>query len=268
MLNSIKLRISTPFLAVTRLPKANIFVSSILLLLTLFMCPVAMSKTLNIVTIQLAPFGFFTADKKPTGMMYEIGNLIAEEAGIAYKNKVLPYARTSNAVANGEADFVLRFTNEQLSQDAIQVVSVVAMRNIVVGLAGTEYRSLEDLHGKTVANLRDAAFDKDFSADKQIIKVDTKEYNQGLKMMFKRRVDGIVGSNVGIYYTAHTMNYSPSQLGEPLYLSTKHFWLHYSKRNTDEKIIAALKAATIKLQEQGLIQQIVEKYMGEFKLSH
>lgn len=242
----------------------QLFSAAVLLIAFFHPLPV-MSKTLRIATIEVAPFGFFTADKKPTGMMYEIGNLIAEEAGMAYTNKILPYARTPHVVISGEADFVLRYTNELLSNETIQVVSVIPMRNIVVGVTGVEYSSFSDLHGKTVASVRGAVFDDDFTADTQIIKNNTSDYIQGLKMLFNKRLDGIVGSRVGIYYTANKMGYSPEQFGIPLVLNTRHFWLHFSKKNADEKTITKLKAATIRLQEKGLIKKIIDKYMSQTK---
>ena len=223
----------------------------------------AQSKTLNIATIDVAPFGFYTADNQPSGMMYEISNLIAEEAGIAYTNKILPYARTPYALKVGDSDFVLRYTNQQLSEEALQVVSVVPMQNIIVGLASNRYESLSDLHGKTVASVRGAVFDKKFTADTKIFKTDTNDYDQALKMLFNKRLSGVIGSRVGIYYTVHKLNYSYDQLGEPLLLNTKHFWLHFSKVNADQETIVKLKAATLKLQESGLINKIVDKYMGQ-----
>jgi polar amino acid transport system substrate-binding protein len=230
MLKKIEYRVSIPFSAARFYQTAHFFISVSVLLITLLASPNSMAKTLNIATINLAPFGFYTEDKKPTGMMFEISNLIAEEAGMGYHNKILPYARTSHEVANGDSDFVLRYTNKKLTEDAIQVVSVVTMRNIVIGLAGIEYKSLSDLHGKTVASLRGAVFDKAFSDDSEIIKNETHDYKQGLMMLFNNRLDAVIGSNVGIYYTALKMNYHPEQLGKPLLLSTKHFWLHFSKK--------------------------------------
>lgn len=41
-----------------------------------------------------------------TGMMYEIGNLIAAEAGFTYTNEIIPYARTVLVVASGDADLL------------------------------------------------------------------------------------------------------------------------------------------------------------------
>lgn len=257
-----------PVVTAIYLKSTRFFALALILLAVLITSSATMSQTLKIVTIQLSPFGFMTEDNKPTGMMYEISNLIAKEAGLSYENRIVPYVRTSYAVANGTADFVLRFTNKQLQKDAIQVVSVVAMQNIVVGLAGSEYRSLSDLHGKTVANLKGAIFDKQFTADVQILKYDVRDYGQGLKMLFaKREIDGVIGSNVGVYYSALKLGYSPNQLSKPLALSSKHFWLHFSKKNEDKIVIAALKDAIERLKEKGAIKKIINKYIGDFTLS-
>ncbi len=63
-----------------------IFALAIALLLA---CP-GMSQSLKIETIHGPPWGFTVSDGKVTGMMYEIGNLIAKEAGFTYTNSLAP----------------------------------------------------------------------------------------------------------------------------------------------------------------------------------
>ncbi len=53
------------------------------------------ARPLKIETIESAPFGYIDDQGKPAGIMYEIGNRIAEEAGMEYVNSIVPYARTS-----------------------------------------------------------------------------------------------------------------------------------------------------------------------------
>lgn len=241
------------------------YVFYIIALMVIVFSTSASAKTLNIVTIELAPFGFFTSNNQSSGMMFEISNLIAEEAGLDYRNRVVPYARSSQEVASGSADFVLRFSNEVLEQHAIQVAAVVEMKNIVIGRSGTEYKALTDLHGKRVANLQGAVFDKAFQRDQQILKYDVKDYGVGLKMMFADRgIDGVIGSHVGVFYTALKMGISPNNLGMPLELSSQNFWLHYSKATADEKTISALKSAIQRLQERGAFTEVIDKYLGDY----
>ena len=227
----------------------------------------AVGHTLKIDTIAVAPFGFTGADGKPTGMMYEIGNRIAEEAGFKHTNDIIPYARTIIDLESGAADFVLRFTNEQLPQIAVQVATVVTMPTIVVGLAGSRYKSLNDLHGKSVGQLRGGKFDDKFDADSAITKYEANDYIQIMRMLAAKRLDAGIGSSVGVYYSANSVGIKPEELGAPLVLSSKDFILHFSKKNADPKTTQALKAAVEKLNKQGEIKKIINKYMGDYKWS-
>ena len=116
-----------------------------------------LARDLRIVTIESAPFGFFEANGQPSGMMWEIGNLIAAEAGFTATNQIIPYARTVLVVENGEADFVLRYGSAELSAAAIQVAPVLSLPTIIVGKPSSPFKSLKDLRGKTVGTPRGGA---------------------------------------------------------------------------------------------------------------
>lgn len=247
--------------------KKNIFLKKILVIMIIFSFSVVAvnAKTLKIDTIDVAPFGFLDKDGKPTGMMYEISNRIAEEAGMQYSNDIVPYPRTILDLESGSADFVLRFNNEKLPQIAVPVISIIAMPTIVVGKSSTNFKSLEDLHGKTVGLLRGGKFDDKFDADTAIKKYDAKDYEQILKMIMVDHLDAGIGSNVGLYYSASKAGIKQADLGQPLVLSSKDFILHFSKKTADQKTMDALKAAVERLQKQDEIKKIINKYMGDYK---
>jgi len=226
--------------------------------------PCAFAKELRIVTIDSAPFGFRTADGKPTGMIYEISNLIAEEAGFTYTNEILPYARTVHAVGSGDADFVIRYGNAELESVAVQVVRVLSLPTIVVGHPSAKFESLNDLHGKTVGIPRGGRFDDAFQADTAILKYPVADYAQTVKMLTARRLDAGIGSSVGLYYNAHLLGIKKEQLGKPLVLSTQHFELHFSKKREDPETIAALRSAVARLEKRNAIKAIVNKYLSSF----
>ncbi|MEO7107649.1 MAG: transporter substrate-binding domain-containing protein [Rhodoferax sp.] len=222
------------------------------------------AQTLRIETIEVTPFGFTDSDGKPTGMMFEIGNRIAEEAGLKYTNHIVPYARTVADLEGGTADLVLRYSNEKLTRVAIQVVSVVTMPTIIVGPAGVSYPSLDALHGKTVGMVSGGRFDDKFDSDVDIKKYEVHDYVPILKMLVAQRIDGAIGSSVGIYYSAMRAGIAKGQLGTPLILSNKDFVLHQSKKTADPTTMRALKTAVERLNRQGEIRKIVNKYMGEY----
>lgn len=247
--------------------KKSAIISMIFLIVSVFLLITnsAFARVLKIDTIDVAPFGFIDKDGKPTGMMYEISNRIAEEAGMKYTNDIVPYPRTILDLESGNADFVLRFNNEKLPQIAIPVISIITMPTIIVGKSSSNFKSLEDLRGKTVGLLRGGKFDDRFDADTAIKKYDAKDYEQILKMVMVDHLDAGIGSNVGIYYSANKAGIKQESLSKPLVLSTKDFILHFSKKNADQNTIDALKAAVEKLQKQNDINKIINKYMGDYK---
>jgi ABC-type amino acid transport substrate-binding protein len=226
--------------------------------------PCAHAKELRIVTIESAPFGFVGDDGKPTGMMYEIGNLIATEAGFTYTNQITPYARTALVVAAGQADFVLRYGSAELAAGAIPVVGVLSLPTIVVGKPSSRFRSLADLRGKTVGTPRGGFFDEAFQADTEILKYPVADYSQMLKMMVRDRLDAAMGSSIGLYYNAYLLGITKEQLGEPLILSTQTFELHFSKKTANEETTTALKNAVARLNKRNEIKKIINKYVGAF----
>lgn len=222
------------------------------------------AKELRIVTIESAPFGFVGKDGKPTGMMFEIGNLIATEAGFTYTNQITPYARSANTVARGDADFVLRYRSAELAEGAIPVAGVLSLPTIVVGKPELKLRTLANLRGKWVGMPRGGRFDDAFDAESEIQKYQVSDYSQMLKMLMNDRIDAALGSSIGLFYNAYLLGIKKEQLGKPLVLSTQTFELHFSKKTADDETIAALKVAVARLKSRNEIRKVVDKYLNSF----
>lgn len=220
----------------------------------------AMGETLKIITIHGPPWGFIGADGKPTGIMYEIGNRIAEEAGFDHTNNLVPYPRTAVEIEHGSADFILRFGNDQMERDAVPVASIVAMPIILIGPARTGFKSLSELHGKTVGVVRTSNYVEQFDTDKAIVKYAVKDYAAMARMLALGRLDAGVGSSVGLFYGAYSAGVKPEELGIPLILGSNEFILFFSKKTATPETTKALKEAVGKLVASGEITQIIDRY--------
>ena len=226
----------------------------------------AMSAPLRIETIHGPPWGFVGSDGQPTGMMYEIGNRIAEVAGFAYTNSLIPYPRTAADIENGSADFTIRFGNEQMTRGAVAVGVVVSMPVIVVGPSGTHYRHLDELRGKTVGIVRTSKYVEQFDTDNAIQKYSVNDYVAMAKMLSMRRLDAGIGSSVGLYYGAYMAGIKAADLGTPLVLGSNDFILFLSRKNARPETQLALKEALRKLTSSGEIRQIMGKYTKSFSM--
>ncbi len=222
------------------------------------------SEQLRIDTIHLYPFGFFTEHGKSTGLLYDMGNLIAQEAGFSYKNRIVPFARMIMELEHGKADFGLFFRSEKNDKIVIPVSHVLLFKNVVMSLRGAKYESLESLHGKLkVPGFRGARYDESFEKDNLINKYDTTDYHESIRLLFKKRVDAIIGPEIGLLFTAKEFGYSKKDFCEPLVLNTKEVWMQFSKKTAEEKKTDALKSAVEKLLQGGTIQNLTKKYIGE-----
>lgn len=224
--------------------------------------PAIQARDLRIVTIDSAPFGFVGADGRPAGIMHDISNLIAREAGFGFTNHVLPYPRTALAVVAGEADFVIRYRSAELEAGAVQVGGVLSLPTIVIGKPSLHLKGLADLHGKIVATPRGGRFDEAFEGDAAITKYPVADYPTALRMLASGRVDAVMGSSVGVLYNAHLAGVKRSQLGQPLILSTQTFVLHFSRKTADAETLAAIRAAMKRLEKRHAFRQVADRYLG------
>ncbi len=220
---------------------------------------------LRIATIDGPPWGFVGSDGKPTGMMFEISNRIAQEAGLASTNHLTPYARIAPEMAYGKADMVLRFSSEEMAQVAQPVAVVVSMPVIAIGLAGSRFKTLDDLHGKTVGVVRKSRYTDAFDNDPQIRKYEADNYLQIVRMLKMKRLDAGVGASAGVLYSAFLAGVRPQELDEPLVIGSNDFVLHLSKLNANAELAANLGAAVKRLNQRGEIKKIIERYLGEYR---
>lgn len=226
--------------------------------------PLIVAKTLKVAVMEAKPFGFRTPDNQIAGISYEVQKRIVEEAGFFAEIRLLPSARVPVEIESGESDVTLMFANEKIQQTAIKIAPVTLLRNVVVGLAGTRFTSLEDLHGKTVCLLRGPKFDEAFVADKAIIKYELSNYKQAIRMMMAKRIDAVAGIEWALWFQAKELNYSRDMFGEPLVLNTKPLYLFISKKTADAAVIEALRAAVERLNAQGVVQDLESNYLRGF----
>lgn len=220
---------------------------------------------LRIATIDGPPWGFVGSDGKPTGMMFEISNRIAQEAGFAYTNQLTPYARIAPEMAHGKTDFVLRFSSEEMVDVAHPVAVVVTMPVIAVGPEGSRFKTLEDLRGKTVGVVRKSRYTDAFDNDPLIRKYEADNYLQIVRMLKMKRLDAGVGASAGLLYSAFMAGLRPGELGVPMLIGTNDFVLHFSKANANPETMSALSLAVKRLNQRGDIKRIIDSYMGDYR---
>ncbi|MFW9997646.1 MAG: substrate-binding periplasmic protein [Candidatus Odinarchaeota archaeon] len=220
------------------------------------------AEPLRIATLLTAPVGFLTDDGQPTGLYYEIGNLIAETAGLDYTNEVVPFARVLAGLEDGDVDLGLVILRDQ-NPKLVPVHYIHDLKNVVFSRKGTRFESLADLHGKVVAQTRGTSYDKNFDLDQEIEKYYVVDGEQGLTMLMHDRVDAYIGPELPTMYSAQRLGYTRDDFDDLLVLNTSPLWAHVSAATVDAATIAALNKAIETLHAEGKIQQLIDKYLGK-----
>lgn len=219
-------------------------------------------STIKVSTIKLSPLGF-TQNGQDQGIFYDIANQIVLNAGYTPENKILPYPRVIQTLMTGSKDISILFTNEAVAKSSDQLMPILEFENIIVGLRGSTYERLSDLHGQTIANVRQAVYDEALNEDKLIKKHPTTGYEQSIKMLLGGRVDAIVGAGITIYYTLEKLGYTAAILGKPFVLNSKDAYLHFSRQSQHQDAKDKITKAAKNLKEQGVIDKIIEGYRGK-----
>ena len=108
--------------------------------------------------------------------------------------------------------------------------------------------------------MRGGHFNDAFAADHAIKKFPINNYQQGLSMVVSGRIDGLIGSDLGIYTVAEGMGLSQAKFSRPLVLGEQYFWLFYSRKTADAATLARLTQAVEELRERGAFEQIVLRH--------
>lgn len=235
-----------------------------LMLIFLSIAPTcAPGKVLKIESLEIYPFGYIDSKGAPTGLIYDISNQIAQTAGYEYQNTLIPYPRLIKDLKSGTADFSIRYTNDELKTISIPRDEIIGFQTIIVGLKDTSFTKLEDLHGKTVGTIRSAHFDDQFNKSQKIIKVEFLDYDHSIKMLMKKRLDAVIGSDIGLNLAFIKNNIPASALGKPLKLQKKYFIIHYSKKTYSEEVAKDLTKAINKMKASGEFEKIVKLYRNK-----
>ncbi|HEY1128349.1 MAG TPA: transporter substrate-binding domain-containing protein [Roseateles sp.] len=220
-------------------------------------------RVLRIETIQSEPFGR-VGPQGASGLMYDIGMLIARRAGLAVENHVVPYARTVLSLQNGVSDLVLRFSNDELKAVAHQVAPVLALPTVVVTRREAALQRLEDLSRQSLAVPRSFPLPDSLTslAGLRLQSVNNNEH--AIQMLMSRRVDAAYGSNLGLFGAARGLGLRMQEFARPLVVERQSFWLHLSRRSATPELIDRLTKAVESLHRDGSISRLYQRALAEF----
>lgn len=223
----------------------------------------AETPVLRIETIQSEPFGRI-GPQGGSGLMYDIGNLIVQRAGLAAENRVVPYARTVLSLQSGTSDMVLRFSNDELKSVAHQVAPVLALPTVLVSRRDAPVLRQEDLARLALAVPRSFPVPESLAAVPGLRVQWVNSNEHAIQMLMTRRVDAAYGSTLGLFGAARGLGLRMQEFARPVLVERQTFWLHLSRRSATPELIDRLSRAVDSLQRDGSIQRLYQRALQDF----
>lgn len=199
---------------------------------------------------------------RPTGIFVDVMRELSRLSGIAIGNIMAPKVRGQVMLEAGSADLMMGFDSTDLLAHARHVALVTNFDVGIVVRAGIRVRSLSDLRGRTVAQLRSADYSDSYAQESAIQKYSTNTMPQMLKMLALGRVDAVIGVRESLYYGIKSEGIAPERIGDFLQLETRQAWLHYSNSTYNAATADKLAAAMRQMQAAGTIAAIIRRYVG------
>ncbi|MEH6404678.1 MAG: transporter substrate-binding domain-containing protein [Sneathiella sp.] len=216
---------------------------------------------INIRTLGVTPYGIKQGNN-PSGIYFDIANLVAEKAGYESTNYVYPYARIVNELKTGQTDMTIMFKYEMLKEHVIYVAPLPTLKIAVVGQKDISFTSIADLKGKTLTHLRGANFSDAITKDSEILKIMTTDIAQSVRMVLMKRADATIGPLLPIYAAAERVYKDgiENTLGSPLLIGERTPWLQISKKSVHRLSLGKLRSAFHSMEQKGIFKAIQEKY--------
>jgi polar amino acid transport system substrate-binding protein len=214
---------------------------------------------IEIRTIGIPPYGV-DQPSNPSGIYYDIANLVVQKAGYQSNNLIYPYARIVSELQSGETDLTIMFKYPYLDKHVIYIAPLPALKTVVIGLKESQLESIESLSGKTLAYLRGAQFSDEIDEDASIVKHVTDDFAQAARMLVFGRVDAVIGPLEPLLRAVEAAT-DADVLGEPFVVSERTPWIQMSTRSAERLSADSLRAIFEGLERDGEVKRIQRAYL-------
>lgn len=246
---------------------SNIFIPAtiFLVILTAFISgPVnCQAQALKAAIFDIAPWGYLDKDGKIGGIQFELIRAIAKEMGEDIDIQLVPYKRMIENLETGAADFAIFYRSRKSEKSCEPLANWGKLDIIVIGRAGTNLRSYQDLKPLEIAVRLGGFFEPHFDTDSTLNKLTVDNYSHGIKLLMAKRADAVIGTRATLYYEFQKQGVALDELGEPFVINSKEDWLHFSRKSVHQEKKENLTQAVNKLVKSGTFDQIFSKYLPE-----
>jgi len=234
----------------------NILFAALALSLALTASAQAAQRSLNFITIGVAPWAFIDKDNgKSMGVFPAVVSELERRTGFRIQQSYEPFARIDHELETGAQDCTILVWADSRERIVERGELVASHPMGVIARRGVKMTSYDDLKGKTISVLRGLALEPRFDADTSFTKDFDSDYVLGVRKLAHQRVDAVAGAVPTIQYLARQEGVE-QVLGDRLMLVDTPLVLQCSKKSANLDLLPTLNKVIRQMREDGTIERI------------
>lgn len=212
-------------------------------------------------TVEVSQRGYWGKDGTAKGSSVEIVSEVVKAAGFTLVHKIMPYPRLVHNLELGLVDVALLIPNDRVTRVAIPLVRLQHVDFMIVAKRGKQLQKVEQIDGMRVGYLRSSRISEKILEPLDVTRVEGDQYEHLIQMLMHDRIDALISTKYNLHYSMRQLGYSEKTLDSPLLMRQLELHLVYSKKNQDEEVMAALVKAADQLKSDGVVQEIIDRYV-------
>jgi len=225
-------------------------------------------QKVNVFTEELAPV-HYTVQGKKVGIATDIVRAIFREAGLEAEIQSYPWKRTYLTVLRTPGSFVYTINRTAERENLFHWIGpILNKRTYLYRLASRvdiRIESPEDLKKYTTVAILGYALTKKLRSQglqpgRELIV--TRNKKDQIQVFLKGRADLITGNEFTIASALAAAGRSIEEVVPVLLMNEKGYYLA-ANLETDRELVERLRIANIKVQQSGLVQKTIARYMGQ-----
>jgi len=226
--------------------------------------PVIAKECLSTHVIDFPPAGFKNDSGELTGIHVDFTDALEERSGICINKKIMPYSRALKNIKFGIHDLGILNPSSDLDFYAhVQyIVKLLTLKTIILPKKGVSLSDYESLENITIGKVRGAPLGHSFDEEKYEI-VELTSYEHGLNMLKRGRIDALAGNASGMSVIGKFNLNNYFNIPGKFTIGEREIWLVFSNNSGHLEQIEPIKIAAQALVNEGLVDLIFEKFVGE-----
>ncbi len=182
------------------------------------------------------------ADGQWHGPLISVLQSLEKKADMTFEKRVLPFKRAVAMTKEGQADFGVFMESPKRNKMALPVKKLGEAIYVIVSLRKNQITSLDQLEGKTVAQIRGGTEVKSLAPIKNLQYHRFNKHEDGIRLLKSGRVDALLTADFRILEAIERLKLSYNEIARPVPVEGRGLWLYWSWRSSlDFKYVKRLK---------------------------